>query len=566
MTVAVRERRSALALGGVRSERLLLAGLCTAGGLLVVVLRTKLTFFNDDWYFLLQRPGIESHGGLDTLLAPHNGNIVVLLAVMYKALVAVFGLGPQLPFALLEGVTVAVLGWLVFVLVDERLGPVAGLAAAAVVVFLGPAWEALLFFASISHLGALTLGVAALLVLESDTPERNVAACVLLVCAILLFTLAIPFLVGAGIVVLLVRRRLRQLWIPAVPAVLFALWWAFYGHKQSSGVTGAHIEHLPRYLYDAVSAGLASATGMVHGSLPGLLSSGHLLTVIAAVCVAWWLIRGGRPSAWALVFAGTALSFWLLTGASAIPGRAAQASRYQVTSATLLILLAAELLRGVRIDRAGAAGLAAVTVLVVASNLLVMKHGYDFMRVESQTAKVDLGALELLDNAAPPDLMLTASIAHDPYLSGVTAARYFAVSRAHGAPPFSSADEIASAPVPQRDAADSVLASGYGIAAQPAPAGGSQTGCARLAAGVTQAGPPTALSPRGAVVSNLTGVPLVMGVSHFAPSQRPTYFGFLRGHGTARVDIPAASASIRWRLSLTTGGRAALAAVLACQS
>ncbi|MBV9004666.1 MAG: hypothetical protein JO181_08405, partial [Solirubrobacterales bacterium] len=130
MTVAVRERRSALALRGVRSERLVLAGLCTAGALLVVVLRTKLTFFNDDWYFLLQRPGIESHAGLDTLLAPHNGNIVVLLAVMYRALVALFGLGPQLPFALLEGVTVAVLGWLVFELVDERLGAVAGLAAA----------------------------------------------------------------------------------------------------------------------------------------------------------------------------------------------------------------------------------------------------------------------------------------------------------------------------------------------------------------------------------------------------------------------------------------------------
>jgi len=218
-----------------------------------------------------------------------------------------------------------------------------------------------------------------------------------------------------------------------------------------------------------------------------------------------------------------------------------------------------------RIDRARAAALAAVTVLVVASNLLVMKHGYDFMRVESQTAKVDLGALELLGHAAPPDLMLTASVAHDPYLSGVTAGRYFAVRRVRGAPPFSSAEEIASSPVPQREAADSVLVSGYGIAARPAPAGGSQTGCARLAAGVTQAGPPTALAPRGAVVRNLTGVPLVMGVSHFAPSRRPTYFGFLAGGGTARVDLPAAAASIRWRLSLTTAGRAALAGVLACQ-
>lgn len=47
ITLALRERRSALALGGIRSERLLLALLCSAGGLLVVVLRTRLTFFND---------------------------------------------------------------------------------------------------------------------------------------------------------------------------------------------------------------------------------------------------------------------------------------------------------------------------------------------------------------------------------------------------------------------------------------------------------------------------------------------------------------------------------------
>jgi hypothetical protein len=82
MTVASRERSGPLALGDAASARVLLALVGTAGGVLVFVLRTRLTFFNDDWYFLLQRPGLESHGGLDTLLAPHNGNIVVLLAAL----------------------------------------------------------------------------------------------------------------------------------------------------------------------------------------------------------------------------------------------------------------------------------------------------------------------------------------------------------------------------------------------------------------------------------------------------------------------------------------------------
>src|ERR1700730_19028524 len=104
--MASRESAGALALGSVLSPKLLLALVCAAGGLLVFVLQSQLTFFNDDWYFLLQRPGLESHGGLDTVLAPHNGNIVVLQAVMYKALVAAFGLGSYLPFGFITGLMV----------------------------------------------------------------------------------------------------------------------------------------------------------------------------------------------------------------------------------------------------------------------------------------------------------------------------------------------------------------------------------------------------------------------------------------------------------------------------
>jgi hypothetical protein len=160
--------------------------------------------------------------------------------------------------------------------------------------------------------------------------------------------------------------------------------------------------------------------------------------------------------------------------------------------------------------------------------------------------------------------MLSASIAGDPYLSGVTAGRYFAQTRSHGSPPFSSAEQIASSASPQRQAADRVLVSGYGIVGRPALARHSGRGCVRLAAGIAQAGPPLALSLRGVVLRNLTDIPLVIGVSHFAPSQRPAVFAFLAGRGTTRVDIPMASANIRWRLSLTTARRVALAAVLAC--
>lgn len=184
------------------------------------------------------------------------------------------------------------------------------------------------------------------------------------------------------------------------------------------------------------------------------------------------------------MLAGTALTFWLLTGASAIPGRGAIASRYQLTSATLLILLAAELLREVRIGPSGLVVLSAGAGLLLTSNLLVMRSGYDFMRVESQTAEVDVGALELLGPAAPPGLSLAAPPAHDPYL---TAGRYFADTRAHGAPPFRSSQQIASSASAMREAADTVLGTGSGIA-RPGLPKQSDRGCLRLAAGIAQSG------------------------------------------------------------------------------
>jgi hypothetical protein len=256
---------------------------------------------------------------------------------------------------------------------------------------------AFLFFAATGHPAALAFGIGALLALERDTRRRNALACGLLVCGVLVFTLAVAFVVGAAVVILVVRRR-PQLWIPAVPAAAFALWRAFYGHRQPSEITVTHIARLPRYVLDAVSAGLASATGLAHPSLPAHVSSSHALTLIVFALLSWWLLRGGRPRP--LVFAARALAFWALTGASAIVGRGANSSRYQITSVVLVILLVAELLRGLRLSRTGLTLVSLTAVAVVASNLVLMRRGYDFMRVESQTAQADLGALQLARDVA----------------------------------------------------------------------------------------------------------------------------------------------------------------------
>jgi hypothetical protein len=510
-----------------------------------VVLGTRLTFFNDDWYFLLQRPGLSAHPGIDSLLEPHNGHLVVVLAAVYKALVALFGLGSQLPFRIVLGATVAAVGVSVYVLVSTRLGRVAGLVAAMVVVFMGPAWEDLLFFSAIAEFGALASGLAALFLLERDTPRHNVVACVLLVGSVLLFSTGIPFLVGAALMIAL-RRRPSQLWIVAIPAALWGLWWAFYGSHAPSSVSAANLEHLPRYIFDSVSAGLASATGLNRGTVGASYGRAHLLMVILGLAAAVWVTRGGRPSRGVLVFLATALTFWLLTGASYIPGREPYASRYQLFDATLLLLIAAELLRGVRLGRRATAVLIVAGLAVAISNASVLRFGFKFMSDHAGYAKANLGALELARGLAPANLDLLATVARDPYLSGVTAGRYFAETRVHGSPSVYSPAQLATAPSGQRQAADSVLASAYGVAPRKISRPASTAPCPKLRIGAGGEVKELVLPAGGAVLSDLGPPALVIGVRRFSASSRPIYVGFLAGRSSAMLAIPRDRAPRPW--------------------
>ncbi len=534
--------------------RIALGALCLAALAMVVVLGDRLTFFNDDWYFLLQRPGIESHGGLDTLLAPHNSNFVLLPALAYKLLVPVFGLGSQLPFRLVLGLLVVAVGVGVFALIAARAGEIVGLTCAAVVMFLGPAWEDLLFFASIDLIGSVAAGVGALWFLRRNTPRGDAVACFLLACAVAFSNVGVPFALAAAVVVLM-RRRLSQMWIAGIPLSLFAIWWAAYGTKEPSHLSGSNIGHLPRYVLDSASAGLASLAGVSGGPRAATYSRGHVLLALAGVVLVAALVRGGRPRPAALVPLTALLAFWVLTGASFVVGREPFASRYQLIDAVLLLLVVVEAIGPIRVTRTAAAVVVAAAVAVVASNLArELRHGYDFLHAQSGFVKADLAALELGRRWAPPNLWLLSPTARNPYLSGVTAARYFAVTDAHGRPPVYSIAELASAPADQRQGADSVLAAAERITPVrvPGAAGGR---CTRVGLGRE-----VALAPGVWRLTNLGAAGLAVGVRRFAPTA--TYVTLMAPGWTDRLTIPADRVNLPWRLRIETapGTTSALAA------
>src|SRR4051812_850375 len=119
---------------------IVLGALCLGSAATIVVLGSKLTFFNDEWYVLLLRPGLSAH----TVLEPHNGHLSAIPILVYKGFVAAFGLDAQVPFRIALAIVVVALGLVVFAYVRERCGDVLALLAAALLLFLGSAWQDLL--------------------------------------------------------------------------------------------------------------------------------------------------------------------------------------------------------------------------------------------------------------------------------------------------------------------------------------------------------------------------------------------------------------------------------------
>ena len=203
-------------------------------------------------------------------------------------------------------------------------------------------------------------------------------------------------------------RVLADLWVAAVPALLFAGWWLGYGRDARDRVFLGNVAGTPAYVLDAISAGLASLSGLnkTIGGASGRVRLGRPLLVLAVVAAAAWVTRGGRPSRGALPIAAAALSFWFLLGADFIPNwREPETSRYQLVSATFLILFAAEFFRPVRLPPWALAALAAATLISIGSNLRALRDGYNFFRNEAAIDKADLGALDIgrehIDPAVP---------------------------------------------------------------------------------------------------------------------------------------------------------------------
>jgi hypothetical protein len=426
-TIAVIERRWAWVLGGL----LLLSGA------LLLYMGRGLTFFYDDWDWVLHDYG----GGLSYLVVPHVGNISVFPAAVYKALFHLVGLNHYAVFRSVVIVLHLMCGALVFVLAQRRLARVHALLAASLVLFLGAAWEDLLWAFQVGYMLSIAGGLAAWVLIERRSPWADLAAMLCLVIAAGSSSLGIPIMVGVA-VELAWERRWGTAWVVLVPAALYGLWYVTNGESE---VTANSLINAPGYAADLAAAAFGALVGRG-------LEWGRPIAVVAVLVILWRLSRLRPVSPRLAGLVATGLALWALTAATRSTISVPETSRYTYLGAVVIVLVGVELLRGVRVSPRATA-LASVMVLYFAVTSLTLLHaGASGLRTTSKKVAAELGALELAAAYAPP------LYRPDPQLApNVVAGLYLHTVRSIGSSPADTPAQIAASDPTARVGADGVL-------------------------------------------------------------------------------------------------------------
>jgi hypothetical protein len=530
----------------------LLGAALAASAALVFALCWNLTFFQDSWAFLLDRQDFS----LDSFMAPHNEHIVVLPVAVTKLLLEVFGMTSGKPEMFAMTLTLLVSGVLLFVYVRRRVGPWLALMAAALLLFLGSAWPILLWPFEIEFSGAVMAGIAMLLALDRDDRRGDAWACVLLTISIGFGSLGISFALAALVDVFQKRRGRgrRRAYVALVPLALYVVWYLGWGHDAEHHLTLMNVLKSPHYVFDGFASALDSLAGLssIPVNSPGQPDWGRplLIGVIALVAFGQWRKPGISPRFWPVAAAG--VSYWLLAAFNFIPGREAASSRYVYAGAAFVLLMAAELLRGVRFSRNGLLVAGAVTVCAIAPNLAQMKEGSDWLKGQTVLTRADIGAMEIARRTIPPSFALgSVDATGTASLAIVEAGKYFEAMDRWGSPAYSP-EELETAPQQGRHYADVVLSQALPLSTETQlgnyDAGAAAENCVELAAGTTTPTSEVRLAPGLTRIEVAPGPHAGFSLRRFATGEYPVVTEGADGESTTLLTIPRDNARQPWYL------------------
>ena len=545
-----------------------LAMACSAAAVLWVT--RGQSFLGDEWGFYASYPGVD----LKEMLGPRVGHLQVVEILLYKGVIDLWG-PSDVAFRLILVVLILLCGGLVYELVRRRVGGWLALGPAVLVLSFGAGGETYASTLGISIVLTIVAGLAMLLCLERRDIVGDIGACLLLAAALATYGPAVAFLAGAAAVILLAGEwpEWRRTWVFGVPLLLYLAWrlWSPPGLGDGPSVTLVNLLHLPNSILDSIAAALAAMTGLFGATgndAPAILPLGwgQALLVPLVIGTVLLLRRRGPVDRWIWAALAMPLVYWTAIGAVSSAARPPGATRYQLLSAILVILVYAQLAAGVRLSsRAVAVVLAAFGLAALANIGALVTFGQRF-RANSDENRAELAALELIrervDRRFPVES--TGPTTSIPDLL-IPAGQYFAAADAHGSPAMSLA-RLRASPEYVRKAADAELIRALGLAPRPL-SGPLRVGGALLPGAATGLdtqvrGPCLLVSPRqpgaasvltlppgGFSVRPDPGIPPALTLHRFAgPGATP-----LPSPATAQtqaVEIPPDSSSVPWRLQL----------------
>ena len=291
---------------------------------------------------------------------------------------------------------------------------------------------------------------------------------------------------------------------------------------------------------------------------------------IALAC--WRLQRLGKAPRWFWVLLAIGGSFWILAGLNQMPGRDPVASRYQYVGAIFVMLVAAELLRGIRVGRSALVAIGVVAAAAIAGNIYYLHQAYDSYHHTSQLEKAALGAVDIARDTVEPGFVLSEDIADTAYVHVETGA-YLSARDAFGTPAYDP-QELAESSAAARFAADKVLFGALHFELTPAPGSALPSGVASTPAVAANGratipadacvsvpgGPePLLLSlPRGGVVLRAGAAPIDdIRLIRFASGEFPIDLqaGLAPGK-TGEIRIPSDRSSVPWKMEMETNATA----------
>ncbi len=415
-----------------------LSGLMALSAAVLLYMGRGLSFFYDEWEWVIH----DHSGGLHWLFVAHVGNISVFPAAVYRALFYLIGLNHYAVFRLDVIALHLICGALVYVTAARRIARPPALLAAALILFLGAAWEDLLWGFQIGYLLSVSGGLATWVLLEEKRRFTDVAAMACLVVAAGSSSIGIPVMVGVAVELWWRREDRRRIWIVLVPAALYVLWYLGYGVSQ---VTEKSLIHAPVYFLELVAAAFGGLVGRN-------MEWGRPLALLGLLAVLFHLARRRTVSARLVGLLAAASALWTVTAVARSTYGAPESSRYIYLGAVLIVLVGVELLRGVTITPL----MSVIATLVIAvcafAGLTLLRAGAVGLRETSKTVTAELGALEIAAAYAPPeyrpDWINAPPVYAGPYLRTV---------HSIGSSPADTPAEILASEPPVRAAADTVL-------------------------------------------------------------------------------------------------------------